>query len=432
MKAKLSDTPRMSDNGFFGQFGGKYVAEILRYTIDQTGQNFEKAMHDEAFLAELAELQRDFIGRPTPMLYAKRTSEKIGGAQIYVKLEGLANTGAHKINNAIGQVLLAKHSGKTRIIAETGAGQHGVATAAACARLGLDCTVYMGEIDMKRQQPNVASMELYGAKVKAVTTGSRILKDAINDAMRDWAANYETTHYVIGSALGPDPFPDMVRTFQSVVGRESKEQLANRGVTPDACIACVGGGSNAIGFFEPYINTKKPRLIAVEAGGVGAGKGNNAVRMAGDAHLDILHGYKSKFLVNEDGQVNPTRSISAGLDYAGIGPQLAYLGGKGRIEFTSATDKEALNALQVFARNEGVLFALESAHAGAEALKLAKTMSKDQVIVINMSGRGDKDIFITSPVFRPKEWGNFLKGELERLDSNTEIHASKITISEQN
>ncbi len=431
IEKRISDTPRMSDNGFFGQFGGKYVAEILRRTIDETGVNFEKAMKDNKFLAELSELQRDFIGRPTPMLHAKRTSDLLGGAQIYVKLEGLANTGAHKINNAIGQVLLAKYSGKTRIIAETGAGQHGVATAAACARLGMKCTVYMGEIDMKRQQPNVASMELYGAKVVPVLTGSRILKDAINEAMRDWAANFETTHYVIGSALGPDPFPDMVRTFQSFVGRETKSQLAERGLSPDACIACVGGGSNAIGFFEPYINEQKPRLIAVEAGGIGPGEGNNAVRMAGDAHLDILHGYKSKFLVNEDGQVNDTRSISAGLDYAGIGPQLAYLGEKGRIEFTSATDSEALNAVKVFAQNEGVLFALESAHAGSEALKLAKTMSKDKVIVINMSGRGDKDIFITSPVFRPKEWGEFLQGELERLNSNTEIHSSKITIHEE-
>jgi len=431
IQERMSDKPRMSDHGFFGQFGGKYVAEILRRTIDETGVAFEKAMKDPKFLGDLAELQRDFIGRPTPMFHAKRTSKKLGGAQIYVKLEGLANTGAHKINNAIGQVLLAKYCGKTRIIAETGAGQHGVATAAASALLGMDCTVYMGEIDMKRQQPNVAAMELYGASVKAVTAGSRILKDAINEAMRDWAAHFDTTHYVIGSALGPDPFPDMVRTFQSFVGREVQSQLQERNVTPDVLIACVGGGSNAIGFFEPYINTKTPRLIAVEAGGIGPGEGNNAVRMAGDAHLDIIHGYKSKFLVNADGQVNETRSISAGLDYAGIGPQLCYLGGKGRIEFTSATDQESLKALQVFARNEGVLFALESAHAGAEALRLAPTMRPDQVIVINMSGRGDKDIFITSPIFRPKEWGDFLRGELERLDSNTEIHSSKIIISEE-
>ncbi|HPX27927.1 MAG TPA: tryptophan synthase subunit beta, partial [Treponemataceae bacterium] len=339
---------------------------------------------------------------------------------------GLAHTGAHKINNAVSQALLAKKMGKTRIIAETGAGQHGLATAAACARLGLECVVYMGEVDVRRQQPNVAAMELYGAEVRAVISGSRTLKDAINEAMRDWAASFSNTHYLIGSALGPAPFPDMVRTFQSIVGKEVRKQSQERKLNVKALVACVGGGSNAIGFFEPFLDDKSVRLIAVEAGGVGEGKGNNAVRMAGDAQPGIVHGYKSRFLLDSDGQVGQTRSISAGLDYAGIGPQLADLGDKKRLEFTSALDDEVLDAVKTFARNEGLIFALESAHAGAEALKLAPTMNSSDVIIVNMSGRGDKDIFITSPVFRPDEWKTFLKSELERLEEGTEIHQSKI------
>jgi tryptophan synthase beta chain len=411
-----------SDEGFFGEFGGKYVGEILRRPLDELKEAFNNDMNDTSFIEELNELRRDFIGRPTPLLYARRTSEQMGGAQIYVKLEGLAHTGAHKINNAIGQALVAKKMGKTRIICETGAGQHGVATAAACARLGLSCQVYMGEVDVRRQQPNVAAMEMYGAEVIPVRTGSRILKDAINEAMRDWAQNFPTTHYLIGSALGPEPFPDMVRTFQSVVGREVKKQTEERGIHITAMCACVGGGSNAIGFFEPFIDGKEPRLIAAEAGGIGPGRGNNAVRMGGDGVVGIVQGYKSRFLLDSDGQVSATRSISAGLDYAGIGPQLAELGEKGRIEFNAVTDSEALNAVKVFAQNEGVMFALESAHAGAMALKLAPTMKKTDVIVVNMSGRGDKDIFITSPVFRPAEWKQFLESELARLETGTDIH----------
>jgi tryptophan synthase beta chain len=411
-----------SDDGFFGRFGGKYVGEILRRPLDELKDAFNADMHDKQFMNELEGLRRDFIGRPTPLLYAERTSKQLGGAQIYVKMEGLAHTGAHKINNAIGQALVAKHMGKTRIICETGAGQHGVATAAACARLGLECQVYMGEVDVRRQQPNVAAMEMYGAKVIPVTTGSRILKDAINEAMRDWSANFSTTHYLIGSALGPEPFPDMVRTFQSVIGREVQQQTKERGIHITAMCACVGGGSNAIGFFEPFIDATEPRLIAAEAGGIGPGRGNNAVRMGGDAVDGIVQGYKSRFLLDSDGQVVTTRSISAGLDYAGIGPQLASLGEKGRIEFNAITDDEALNAVKVFAQNEGVLFALESAHAGAMALKLAPKMKQSDVIVVNMSGRGDKDIFITSPVFRPVEWGRFLESELDRLRAGTDIH----------
>jgi len=415
-----------STNGFFNEYGGKYVAEVLRRPLDELEVAFNEAINDSAFIEELSEIQRDYIGRETPLLHAKTASKILGGAQIYIKMEGLANTGAHKINNAIGQCLLAKRMGKKRIIAETGAGQHGVATAAACAKFGLDCTIYMGEVDVRRQQPNVAAMELYGAKVHAVKSGSRTLKDAVNEAMRDWAANPDSTHYVLGSALGPAPFPDIVRYFQSVIGRETKEQIQKRNLDVEALIACVGGGSNSIGFFSPFINETSPRLIGVEAGGIGPNKGENASRMTGNASRDgILQGYKSRFLLDDDGQALPTRSISAGLDYCGIGPQLAALGKTGRIEFTSALDSEALAAVKFFAKNEGVLFALESAHAGAEAIKLAPSLSADKAIIVNMSGRGDKDVFITSPVFRPAEWKEFLKAEIERLDGGDDIHDAK-------
>ncbi len=413
----------MSDDGFFGKYGGKYVAEIMRRPLDELKEAFDFYMKDKDFLEELDTIRRDYIGRETPLYFAPTATKLLGGAQIYIKLEGLANTGAHKINNAIGQCLLAKRMGKTRIIAETGAGQHGVATAAACAKLGLECVVYMGEVDVRRQQPNVATMELYGANVVPVTSGSRTLKDAVNEAMRDWATNFETTHYVLGSALGPAPFPDIVREFQSVIGREVKRQCAERNVDIAAMVACVGGGSNSIGFFEPFINEKSPRLIGAEAGGIGPGVGENASRMTGNASREgIVQGFKSRFLLDEDGQSLPTRSISAGLDYMGIGPQLAELGMSGRIEFTAILDKEALDAINFFARNEGILFAMESAHAGAAAMKLAPTLPKDKAIIINMSGRGDKDLFITNPVFRKEKWIDFLGAELERVKNSTDIH----------
>ena len=413
----------MSDDGFFGKYGGKYVAEIMRRPLDELKEAFDFYMKDKDFLEELDTIRRDYIGRETPLYFAPTATKLLGGAQIYIKLEGLANTGAHKINNAIGQCLLAKRMGKTRIIAETGAGQHGVATAAACAKLGLECVVYMGEVDVRRQQPNVATMELYGAKVVPVTSGSRTLKDAVNEAMRDWATSFETTHYVLGSALGPAPFPDIVREFQSVIGREVKKQCAERNVDIAAMVACVGGGSNSIGFFEPFINEKSPRLIGAEAGGIGPGVGENASRMTGNASREgIVQGFKSRFLLDEDGQSLPTRSISAGLDYMGIGPQLAELGMSGRIEFTAILDKEALDAIKFFARNEGILFAMESAHAGAAAMKLAPTLPKDKAIIINMSGRGDKDLFITNPVFRKEKWIDFLGAELERVKNSTDIH----------
>lgn len=421
-----------SDNGFFGKYGGMYVAEVLRRPLDELKEAFDHYMNDKEFLDELDTIRRDYIGRETPLYFAPTATKLLGGAQIFIKLEGLANTGAHKINNAIGQCLLAKRMGKKRIIAETGAGQHGVATAAACAKLGLECTVYMGEVDVRRQQPNVATMELYGAKVVPVISGSRTLKDAVNEAMRDWAANFDTTHYVLGSALGPAPFPDIVREFQSVIGKEVKKQAKERNIDIAAMVACVGGGSNSIGFFEPFINEKEPRLIGAEAGGIGPNVGENASRMTGNASREgIVQGYKSRFLIDEDGQSLPTRSISAGLDYMGIGPQLAELGMKGRVEFTSILDREALEAIKFFAKNEGVLFAMESAHAGAAAMKIAPSLPKDKAVIINMSGRGDKDLFITNPVFRKQEWIDFLKAEVERVENDTDIHNAESIFQEK-
>lgn len=412
-----------SVDGFFGEYGGKYVPEVLRAAVDELDEAFHHYIKDPDFLAELNVLRRDYIGRETPLMFAERATKILGGGKIYIKLEGLANTGAHKINNAIGQVLLAKKMGKTRIIAETGAGQHGVATAAACAKLGMECVVYQGEVDVRRQQPNVAAMELYGAKVVAVKNGSRTLKDAVNEAMRDWATNFETTHYCLGSALGPAPFPDMVRTFQSVIGEEVKKQCAERGIEIDSLVACVGGGSNASGFFAPFFDDEKIKLYGAEGGGTGAELGKNASRMVGNAARDdILQGFKSRFLVDDDGQAQQTSSISAGLDYLGISPQLAMLGKTGRITFDAIRDNEALEAVNFFAKNEGILMALESSHAAAYAMKLAPAVPKDKAIIINMSGRGDKDVFITSPVFRPEEWKDFLRSELKRLEENKNVH----------
>lgn len=413
----------MGIDGFFDRFGGSYVAEILHRPLEELKIAFEAIGGDSTFEQELLHLQQDFIGRPTPLLFAENATSELGGPHIYIKLEGYAHTGAHKINNALGQVLLAKRMGKRRIIAETGAGQHGIATASACARLGMECVVYMGEVDVMRQQPNVAGMELYGAKVVPVHSGARTLKDAINEAMRDWATNFQDTHYVIGSALGPAPFPDIVRTFQSVIGRELREQLSKRSVHPGTLVACVGGGSNAIGFFSSFLGDGSVRLVGAEAGGIGTSIGEHAVRMSSQgASEGIIHGYKSRFLVDDDGQVAATHSISAGLDYPGIGPQLAALGLTGRIGYTSATDIEALEAVRFFARSEGILFALESAHAGAVAMRLARQQTpEDEPIVINMSGRGEKDLFITSPYFRKEEWRRFLESELRMLGEREEV-----------
>lgn len=404
-----------SRNGYFGEFGGRYVAEVLRRPLEELEEAFARFYPSPEFQAELERLRQEYVGRPTPLLHARRATEELGGAALLIKLEGLANTGAHKINNALGQALLARAMGKTRIIAETGAGQHGVATAAACARLGLSCRVYMGEVDVRRQRPNVFLMELFGAEVVPVTSGTRTLKDAVNEALRDWAASWETTHYLLGSALGPAPFPDMVREFQSVIGKEARHQTA--GLPLSAVLACVGGGSNAIGLFSAFLDDPV-RLIGVEAGGMGTGPGQNAVRMAHGGRPGIVQGYKSYFLLDEDGQVEPTHSISAGLDYAGIGPELAWLGQTGRVEFQSATDTEALEALKFFARTEGLVFALESAHAAAAAIRLAPTLPKDTHVLVNMSGRGDKDIFITAKALQPTQWREFLLREAQSIAPN--------------
>ncbi len=399
---------------YFGEYGGRYVGETLRPALDNLDREFRTAWADPEFHRELAKVQKTFVGRPTPLLYAENATKALGGAKIYIKMEGLAHTGAHKINNAIGQALLAKRMGKKRVIAETGAGQHGLASAAACAKLGIECRVFMGAVDVARQRPNVFAMEMMGAEVISVESGSRTLKDAINATLREWAATFPHTHYLLGSALGPSPFPEIARRFQQVIGQETKAQMAEEGEEIAAMFACVGGGSNSIGFFAPFIDQDKPRLVGVEAGGRGPGPGDNAIRMADNvARVGVAHGYKTRFLMDEDGQVQASHSISAGLDYPGIGPQLASLGEKGRIEFTSATDQETLEALKFFARHEGVMFALESAHAGAAAIREAPKMRPDQAIVINMSGRGDKDLFITAKALDRDRWIEYLKSEAE-------------------
>jgi len=404
--------PRSQYYERFGPYGGRYVPEVLRTALSELEEAFAALIRDPGFLAELDEAFRTYVGRPTPLYFAANASRALGGADIYVKMEGLAHTGAHKINNAIGQALIAKRMGKRRVIAETGAGQHGLAAAAACAKLGLACDVYMGEVDIARQRPNVFGMELFGARVLPVSSGSRTLKDAINEAMRDWAGSFADTHYMIGSALGPSPYPDMVREFQSVIGREAGAQAAERGLDLAAMVACVGGGSNAIGFFSQVLEAEAPRLVGAEAGGRGPGRGNNAARMQGDGKVGVVHGYKSRFLLDGDGQVQETHSISAGLDYPGIGPELAYQGERGRIEFTAVTDAEAVEALKFFARHEGIIFALESAHAGAAAMRIAAETPRGKAVMVNMSGRGDKDIFITAKAVAPGPWLEFLKREV--------------------
>jgi tryptophan synthase beta chain len=398
-------------NDYFGRFGGRYVAEMLRTPLDDLERGWKEAMASEEYTRELERLLTTYAGRPTPLVFAENATRRLGGARIYIKLEGLANTGAHKINNALGQALLAQRMGKTRVIAETGAGQHGVATAAACAKLGLNCRVYMGAVDVARQRPNVFWMELLGGEVVPVHTGSQTLKDAINEALRDWAASFETTHYLIGSALGPSPYPDMVREYQCVIGREVAEEIQARGLEVEALIACVGGGSNAIGFFSPFIGRPSPRLIGVEAGGRSHKPGEHAARMGGLGKTGIVHGYKSLFLLNDDGQVGKTHSISAGLDYPGIGPQLAHLGEQGRVEFTTVQDSQALEAVRFFAAHEGLIFALESAHGAAEAIRMAPTLPNDRCIVLHMSGRGDKDLFILAGLLDRERWSHFLRKE---------------------
>ncbi|MDQ1349650.1 MAG: tryptophan synthase beta chain [Acidobacteriota bacterium] len=392
-RKRLSTGP--DEHGHFGPFGGRFAPETLMAPLEELARAYDKLSRDRRFREELEELLRNYVGRPTPLTFADRLSRELGGARIFLKREDLLHTGAHKINNALGQALLARAMKKKRVIAETGAGQHGVATATAAALLGLDCVVYMGEEDMRRQHPNVERMRLLGTEVVPVGSGSKTLKDAINEAMRDWVTNVRTTHYILGSVLGPDPFPRMVRDFHRVIGEEAKRQIRQRTGRkgPDAAIACVGGGSNAIGLFSAFLDDSTVRLIGVEAGGRGTGLGEHAARFARDGGaLGVLHGTRTMVLQDADGQVAPTHSVSAGLDYPAVGPEHALLRQLGRVEYTSATDAEAIAAFHRLARTEGILPALESAHAVAEAMKRAPALSRRHVLLVNLSGRGDKDL----------------------------------------
>jgi tryptophan synthase beta chain len=377
--------------GYFGQFGGQFVPELLMPALAELEAAYAEARDDPDFQAELAGLLRDFVGRRTPLYYAPRLSEAVGCA-VYIKREDLAHTGAHKVNNALGQALLAHRMGKQRIIAETGAGQHGVATATVCAKLGLECVVYMGVEDIRRQSVNVFRMELLGAEVRPVESGSQTLKDAINEAIRDWVTNVRTTFYIIGSAIGPHPYPTMVRDFQSVIGREAREQvLEQAGRLPDAVVACVGGGSNAIGMFTGFVNDPKVRLVGVEPGGRGMGKNENAATLVAGT-VGVLHGTRTLLLQDEDGQILGTHSVSAGLDYPGVGPEHSYLQSIGRAEYVAVSDAGALDGFRQLCRLEGIIPALEPAHAIAYLPDLARELGPDGLIVLNLSGRGDKDI----------------------------------------
>ncbi|MBF0557751.1 MAG: tryptophan synthase subunit beta [Nitrospirae bacterium] len=377
--------------GYFGYYGGRFAPETLIPALEELEESYTKAGKDASFQKELRHLQSTYIGRPTPLYFAKRLTEKLGGAKIYLKREDLAHTGAHKINNALGQALLAKRMGKTRLIAETGAGQHGVATATGAALVGLECEIYMGTIDVQRQALNVFRMKLLGAKVREVDIGSKTLKDAINEALRDWTTNVRNTHYVLGTVFGPHPFPMMVRDFQAIIGKEAASQIMKaEGRMPDCLIACVGGGSNAIGLFNEFLDTGI-RMIGVEAGGTGIESGAHAARFAGGSK-GVLQGCKTYLLQDADGNVLDTHSVSAGLDYASVGPQHAHLMESGRVQYTNATDEEALAAFKMLSFAEGIIPALESAHAVAEAIKRAPEMPQDNIIIVNLSGRGDKDV----------------------------------------
>ncbi len=377
--------------GRFGAFGGRYVPETLTRALDELVIEYDNALLDDSFQADLQRLYRDYVGRPSPLYYAERLTQRCGGARIYLKREDLNHTGAHKINNTLGQALLTVRMGKGRVIAETGAGQHGVATATACARFGLECVVYMGEEDIRRQKPNVFSMRLLGAEVRPVASGSRTLRDAVNEAFRDWMSSVGTTHYCLGSVMGPHPFPRIVRDFQSVIGRETRAQcLEQLGRLPDLIVACVGGGSNAAGMFYPFIDDRDVALVGVEAGGRSNAPGDHAATIS-YGRPGILHGMYTYVLQDDDGQTSPVHSVSAGLDYPGVGPEHSYWRDSGRVSYTQATDEEALTAFDTLARSEGILPALESSHAVARALELAAQRNREDVVVICLSGRGDKD-----------------------------------------
>ncbi|MGD8784384.1 MAG: tryptophan synthase subunit beta [Thioalkalispiraceae bacterium] len=379
-------------NGHFGRYGGRFVSETLMAPIDELTAAYEEAMADPAFLAELDKELKHYVGRPSPLYYAERWSQQTGGAKIYLKREDLNHTGAHKVNNTVGQALLAKRMGKKRVIAETGAGQHGVASATVAARFGMECVVYMGEEDIQRQAINVFRMKLLGAEVIPVTSGSKTLKDALNEALRDWVTNVDNTFYIIGTVAGPHPYPAMVRDFQAIIGRETKEQiLEQEGRLPDALVACVGGGSNAIGLFYPFLDDEGVAMHGVEAAGSGLESGQHAAPLCAGTP-GVLHGNRTYLMEDRDGQIIPTHSVSAGLDYPGVGPEHAWLKDSGRANYAAVTDKEALSAFHTLTRIEGIIPALESSHALAYAEQLAAKMNPDQIIVVNLSGRGDKDI----------------------------------------
>jgi tryptophan synthase beta chain len=378
--------------GHFGPYGGIFVAETLMPAITQLNEAYQRYLHDPEFIAELDDDLKHYVGRPSPLYHAQRWSRELGGAQIYLKREDLNHTGAHKVNNTVGQALLAKRMGKTRIIAETGAGQHGVATATVAARLGLECVVYMGAVDVARQSLNVYRMKLLGAKVVPVESGSKTLKDALNEAMRDWVTNIDNTFYIIGTVAGPHPYPAMVRDFQAVIGREARQQcLDQAGKLPDALVACVGGGSNAIGLFYPFIDDSAVQLIGVEAAGDGIETGRHSAPLSA-GRPGVLHGNRTYLMADDDGEIIETHSISAGLDYPGVGPEHAWLKDTGRAQYVSITDDEALQGFHALTKMEGIIPALESSHAMAYVTKLAPTMRKDQIIIVNLSGRGDKDM----------------------------------------
>jgi len=402
--ARNSFMNQPDENGHFGIYGGRYVAETLMPLILEVEQAYKAAKADPAFQAEFDYLARDYVGRPSPLYYAEKATKHFAsgskGARIFFKRDELNHTGAHKINNCLGQILLAKRMGKTRIIAETGAGQHGVATATVCALFGMACTIFMGETDIERQKPNVFRMKLLGAEVRPVTSGAGTLKDAMNEALRYWVSNVEDTFYIIGTVAGPHPYPQMVRDFQSVIGRETRAQMLEReGRLPDVLVACIGGGSNAIGLFHPFLDDADVRLIGVEAGGHGVATGQHAASLTG-GRPGVLHGNRTYLLQSEDGQIQEAHSISAGLDYPGIGPEHAWLHDMKRAEYVSVTDDEALEAFQLLPRLEGIIPALEPAHAFAHVVKIAGSMDKDQILVMNLCGRGDKDVFRVAEILK--------------------------------
>jgi tryptophan synthase beta chain len=409
----------MSTDGYYGPFGGAFIPEILVATLSQLKKEFYAAKNNPRFWQEYVSLMSSYSCRPTPLTFAENLTRQLGGAKIYIKREDLNHTGAHKANNVMGQGLLVKKMGKSRVIAETGAGQHGVATATMAAKFGFDCTIYMGEVDVERQRPNVFWMEQLGATVVSVRDGTRILKDAINEALRDWSKNMDTTHYVLGTACGPHPFPEMVAYFQSIIGQEVKQQmLAQEGRLPDQIYACVGGGSNALGIFSEFFKDKQVELHGVEAGGEGLNTGRHASRLSSkEGRVGIAQGYKTFFLEDEEGQMKETHSVAAGLDYVGVSPILAHLKETGRILLHAATDREVIEAMRITMKKEGLIPALESAHAFAYALEQAPKLNKDKIMVINQSGRGDKDIFTIADALGDDQWKEFIRQKAKSYES---------------